>query len=227
MHDEPGKVSRWSNQDNDAFYTEIGVPGIAQVAHKAGLVEGCDVKCLRPYWMHAQDLLDVGSGFGRVVQALLSQGFQGNITAVERNAEFFAYMLQQFGGCVQNIQADTHELSALDVRFDTILFLWSGLADFAQSEQSNIVKILATLLKPGGFLAIDTIPMAVQPLDTEEFGAQSFLTRADHSLVRTYEPSSVEIAAYAEAAGLVMETQLSCRTDTNRQRCLYVLKSPG
>ena len=213
----------WKNSENNNFYAEIKVDGLMKLATKAGLLNGCDIRTLKPYWINSSNLLDIGSGFGRVVSALLENKFRGNITAIERNDEQYTYIAKKFGHNIRSIHADIRALYYFKERFDTILFLWSGLADFSSQEQPTIVKTIANLLNKNGTLVIDTMPMDLKPLDTEQFGKQSFLTKAENSIVHTYEPSYTEVQSYAKSCGLTILELIRCKTDTNRERWLYVL----
>lgn len=224
--DGPSKVNKkpqWSNYENNAFYQEIKPEGLQKLAMKAGLLTGCDIKLLKPYWQQAEKILDVGSGFGRVVDALLACQFNGEITAIERNELLYQHIKKQHQNKVKLFNKDIHELHYITEQFDVIFFLWSALADFSPDEQPVILSELAKLLTQGGKLIVDTIPHDVKPLDTEEFAQRSFLTRASNEVVHTYEPTYDEMMRYATESGLNNCELLHCTTDTSRIRWLYVL----
>ncbi len=214
-------TENWDNYVNDAFYDDVS--GLQQLASKAGLLTGCDVKALSGYWQTANNILDVSSAFGRVVSSLLQQGFKGQITAIERNNRQYQYLKNNFGKSAHILQKDLHHLNDLSENFDVIFFLWSGLADFSRVEQPSIINNLAKLLDRERKLIIDTMPMNTKPLGTEEFARQSFLTRGKTGVVRTYEATYEEIELYAHQAGLNILELIRCQTDTNRMRWLYVL----
>jgi|GEM_PF-730814 phospholipid N-methyltransferase len=217
------KEDLWSNYENDAFYEEIQPEGLQKLSLKAGLSTGCDIKMLTPYWSTANSILDLGAGCGRAIDALLKNGFKGEITAVERNTSFFQHLKEKYKNEVSLLQTDIHDCNQIDSRFDVILMLWSGLADFSPEEQPVIFRKVSTLLNKGGKIIIDTMPVDVKPLQTEQFAQQSFLTRAKHSVVNTYEPTSEEIKQYANDNKLYSIELLHCITDSNRTRWLYVI----
>ena len=213
----------WCNSDNDRFYSEIKAEGLKKLAAKAGLSKGCDVQKLQPHWINAKTILDVGSGYGRVVNSLLDLGFKGHITATERNPEQLAQLSTIESANLTIVPIDISNINKLNRKFDIILYLWSGLADFPKNRQSTIIRMLAELLNKDGKIIIDTMPMNTLPLDTEEFDQQSFLTRSNNHVVHTYEPSYAEIQKYAMSNGLNHLELMHCKTDTNRERWLYVL----
>lgn len=212
----------WENTSNNAFYEEVKANGLGQLAKKAGLSSGCDIKLLTPYWENAKKILDVGSAYGRVIGALLTMGFKGEITGIERSAAMHKHAQDKFPN-VNIIHGDIQSQLPLSNRFDVIFFMWSGLADFPQHQQQTIVNMLANMLSKNGRLIIDTMPMKVQPLDTEAFARQSFRTKAEKSVVQTYEPTDIEIKKYATSSNLKLIELLHCKTDTDRTRWLYVL----
>ncbi len=214
----------WNNRENDAFYEDIKVEGLKKLAQKAGLATACDVKLLSPYWQNANSILDAGAGYGRALAFLLESGFQGPITALERNNTFFQYLKTRYHTQVTLIHDDLKNCDRIKKQFDVVLLLWSALAEFAPKDQKKIVFQLAKLLNKNGKLIIDTLPTNInKPLDTEEFGEQFFLTRTKESIVRTYEARQDEIEYYAKHSGLSNVEVKECLTDTNRIRWLYIL----
>ena len=189
-----------------------------------GLAGGCDIAAIKPYWSNAKNILDVSAGFGRAVSALLQFGYAGQITAIERDAGFCRHMKHGVGEKIQVIQEDIRNLKLLDHKYDLILLLWSSIADFPASEQASIVKKIAALRSESGHIAIDTSPIGVfPPHAVAECGPQTYVIQAKHSVVRIYRPSQGEISRYAEQAGLQLVEMIPYKTDTNRDRILYII----
>lgn len=215
--------TEWKNEDNNLFYEEVSFDGLQKLAIKAGILEGCDVLSVKKYWEESQYILDACSGFGRVPKALNKNGFSGEILAVERCSEQFLELNKSCSEYTTTVHGDIYFLKNVKAKFDAIFLMWSGLADFPPYQQSEIIGLLSEVLSDNGKIIIDTMPMNVQPLDTEEFTQRSFLTRAENSVVRTYEPTDEEIQKYAEACHLSVIDVVHCKTDTDRLRWLYVL----
>jgi len=213
----------WTNDDNDAFYTAVNVEGLKALAEKGSLADGCDVRALKPYWESANTILDAASGYGRVIETLLQEGFQGEITAIERNAVLYEHLQSHYANRVTLHKLDLHNCSAITERFDVILFLWSSLADFAPMEQAAIVQQLAKLLAPQGILILDTMPVGVVPISGKSINRQLFSIKKNCSIVYAYISTLQEIQDYAIAAQLVLLENFELTTQTARIRHIYIL----
>lgn len=213
----------WTNYDNDAFYTAVDVEGLKEFAKKGGLDDGCDVLAIKSYWESAKSILDVGSGYGRVIEALLKNNFSGKITAIERNAKFFNYLKQQYSDRVTLHNLDIHDCSSITERFDVILFLWSSLADFPFAEQSLIVQQLASLLAPQGLLIFDSIPFGTVPIEGSFLNKQLSVIKRNANKVYIFAPILQEIQQYANSAKLNLFNTVKIITSTNRVRNIHIL----
>jgi SAM-dependent methyltransferase len=221
------KNLEWKNHDNDKFYGDIGADGLIKLSHKAGLFTGCDIKKLFPLWKNKSSILDIGSGFGRVIGALIDNNFKGHITGIERNQSLFKYTFNLYNDMPNITLFNQNSFSYINdntcKKFDIVFLLWSGLADYSPKEQNLMMKTFSGILENNGYIIIDTMPMGVQPLDTERFEQRSFLTRSENnSIVRTYEPSYDEMCEYAKKSELKLFKIEKLLTDTQRARWLYV-----
>lgn len=216
-------VNEWSNHDNQTFYAHVTAKDLIALANKVGLDSGCDVELLKPYWEHAHSILDVGSGYGRVIKALLKNGFEGEITAIERSPSLVKHLKKYYGNQIELLQMDIQNCFSIHEQFDVIFFLWSGLADFAQSEQSQIIWQLAQLLAPGGRLIVDTMPDNITPIQTVPFDKKSYQISMNNYSANFYIPSAREIENYSITAGLNNFSAINFKTDIGRDRSAFVL----
>jgi len=74
------KITKWTNCDNHDFYKTIGPDNLYNFSQKAGLTAGCDIDVSKDYWCNAKTVLEVGAGYGRVIDTLLRMDFKGSIT---------------------------------------------------------------------------------------------------------------------------------------------------
>lgn len=220
-----GEEVKWNNEDNNAFYETLKADGLQKLAEKGGLASGCDVRALTPYWSNAQSILEVGAGYGRVIDYLLKHQFQGEITAIERCDALFKHLEKQFNPYenVKLLQTDIHYLSDMNNRFDLILCMWSGIADFPREEQPLIVEELARLLQRKGKLIIDTMPASIIPLGSKRCGHQSYSIEINGSTVCIHLPNIQEMKCYAKKAGFSDISYISYKTDADRERWLFIL----
>lgn len=224
-------INQWSNIDNNNFYEKLNANGLGEIAKVGGLARGADVLHCKEYWQNARNILDVGSGYGRVIDCLLENGYSGEIVSVERcetlcNALHAKYLAN---AKIQILKIDIHDILLVfsplyTTKFDTILWMWSGIADFPPEEQSGIVCNLASLLKLNGTFIIDTMPAEITPVLGKEIASQCFTTTLNGATVHTYQPNESEIRAYAQEAGFSKIIKTSCFTDIGRKRSLYILK---
>lgn len=222
----PVKELEWDNSDNNAIYETIKAQGLYKLAKKGGLSTGCDMEYLTPYWSVAKSVLEVGAGYGRVIDYLLKHPFQGAITAVERCNALFEHLEKQYTTYknIQLLHADIRYLRNVNERFDLILMLWSGIADFSPKEQRLIFAKLAKLLNEKGKLIIDTLPASTIPLDMRQSGAKKVYKQEINGVtVYTYSMSLKEIDNYAQLAGFTSIEHKTYYTLTGRERLLHIL----
>jgi len=217
----------WGNFDNQDFYQELQAQGLENYANMAGLASGCDLAFLQEYWKNANCILDVGCGYGRAIDYLLkSNVFKGEIIGIERCEAFLEFLTKKYltQHKVKILKIDVHDPLPFDQKFDVILWLWSGIADFAATEQLSIVCNLAKNLEKSGTFIIDTLPEKVTPVLAQEKSSQYFTTSLDNSTVHTYEPTKRQVFDYAKKAGFKNISRKICKTDIGRERALYILR---
>ncbi|MFN3234938.1 MAG: class I SAM-dependent methyltransferase [Gammaproteobacteria bacterium] len=220
--------ARWSNQDNAAFYENVTAQGLQELAEKAGLCAGCDIDPLWSYIKNASSLLEVGAGYGRVIDALLKRQFAGKITALERSQSLFTYLQDRFS----HDQVDLHYADILSYcektvkKFDVILFLWSGIADFPQDEQLELVRVLSRRLRKNGMLIIDALPGFVVPLCSEKTSFKdAYKLSHNNSVVYMQNIFFENIKKYARISKFKKIGSYSYFTDSDRERMTYILFS--
>jgi SAM-dependent methyltransferase len=219
------KEYSWSNSDNNAFYEAVKAEGLQKLAEKGGLATGCDMRILTPYWSKAKSILEVGAGYGRVIEYLLKHQFQGKITAIERCATLFSFLENQYksNDNVRLLHKDIRYLEGFKEKFDLILFLWTGIGDFSLKEQLLIIKKLANFLQKGGILIIDTLPENTIPLESRKCGFHVYLFEVNNTAVYINVSTILEIKEYARKAGFSTIEHKLYRTESGRKRAIYLL----
>lgn len=217
---------KWNNKSNNAFYEAIKAEGLYQLAQKGGLTTGCDMKVLTPYWSQAETILEVGAGYGRVIDYLLKNQFKGSLVAIERCNVFFKYLKKQFGHYknVHLLYDDILSSNAINGQFDLILMLWSEIADFSPKEQQSVLFKLSTLLNKKGKLIIETLPAATLPLGMEQSDKErTYRQELQGAAIYTHSISLKEVETYAKLAGLPNIKHQTYYTDTRRERLIHIL----
>jgi len=219
-----GDLLHWTNDDNQhAYYNQ---PAIKQVlpgfAVLGGLDSGCDIDAVFDYIASAKRLLEVGAGYGRVVDALLRHSFTGAVEVVERS-DVFCEELKRFGDKITVHHQDVRGFKP-DEPYDVVLSMWSGISDFPSAEQPGLVQTLSGFLCVGGRLILDTSVAGQKPLNARFAAEQAYSILKDGCSAKGYIPSEVEMLAYAKKASLAMVRHFTYITAAQRQRKLYVFE---
>jgi ubiquinone/menaquinone biosynthesis C-methylase UbiE len=103
------------------------------------------------------DLLDVACGFGRHAVPLAQAGY--HVTGVDRSAPLLDEARRRAGNepWPRLVQADYRELPFADASFDAALNLYTSLGYLGDEEDTNVLREVARVLRPGGQLVIETI----------------------------------------------------------------------
>ncbi len=212
--------SEWVNGDNRSFYNCSLENGQLEVFSRlAGLDSLCDYQLAKSFFAHSDKktvaILEVGGGYGRVVQALLQDGYE-RITALELSPEG-ADLLRKFP--ITGVEGDILQFST-PLKFDVILWLWSGIADFDEAQQIKALTILRDHLSSHGVIIIDT------PVDTNATRSDQRAHIIDSEELPTYigiVPSNEKIQGYASLLNLSCH-HVEYVTTVNRVRYLHVLQ---
>jgi ubiquinone/menaquinone biosynthesis C-methylase UbiE len=104
------------------------------------------------------ELLDVACGFGRHAVPLAEAGFR--VTGVDRSAALLEEARRRTGadaGWPRLVQADYRELPFADASFDAALNLYTSLGYLGDEGDTNVLREVARVLRPGAKLVIETM----------------------------------------------------------------------
>jgi len=147
------------NEYNTDFYEALGAETLKEFAVKSGLDSGEDVKRLYPYIKNAKVILEIGAGYGRAA-SFIEKGMSefATLYLCENVPSFVKELETVFSDPIFVLNKDFRELDEkafLKEKPDLILWMWSGLFDFAYEEQEEAFKTLKKLLAPHGHLVVD------------------------------------------------------------------------
>lgn len=223
--DRVKEKKEWTNRDNNEFYENVKADGLEKLAQLAGLISWCDLKIIKNYISNAKNIFEAGAGYGRVLDFLIDNNFNGEITAIDQCSNLFQFLQKRFSK-YQNINLLHINIHNFYTKkpFDLILMLWSGIADYAPHEQISLLSKLKNLLSPGGKIIIDTLPKKVVPLHSKELiQDQTYKLEFNGSAIHAYSITIDEIQKNALKVGLrSLDNYVYC-TDTNRERILQIL----
>jgi len=219
------KISEFhcDNVKNALFYDSISLDLLPDFSVRGGLESGCDLDLIANYIAHVNSILEVGAGYGRVISNLFKRGYNKNLVAIERSKKFCDLLRQNYDGKLEIINADIKSFE-YSRQFDLILWLWSGICDFSQEEQGDVLLKIAGFLKKEGVLVVDSLLPSTLPANAETHNEKyAVIPGGNNSKLYVYTPSPEEIKAYSKTAGLDFMKFISYKTTTNRNRMLYLL----
>lgn len=159
----------------DALGTDYEAAFAASATHRASLERLLGV--LPP---HAR-VLDVGSGTGRpTAQTLVDAGH--DVLGVDVSPVMVDIAARQVPGAEFRC-ADIRTLALEDGSFDAVC-LYFALLQMSREDQGGVVRLAARVLRPGGHLAVATVPLDVegvsgtfmgQPVEVTSFGEDAFV----------------------------------------------------
>ena len=209
------------NKNNTlAYNNNKAMLDLQAIADLGGLANCCDVEFIKPYILNAKKILEVGAGYGRVIKHLLLSKLDARITAVEEGGFFYDLLNVNFAGEITLHKADIRKIK-FNSKFDCILWLWGGIADFPQREQLYVLQKLQSMLETNGILIFDTIPNTVIPINAKAKIQQDISIKMGAGKLQVYIPSVAEIDNYAKQLGFSHIKHESYKTSTLRSRIMH------
>jgi phospholipid N-methyltransferase len=214
-----------SNTSNKEFYHRLPLSVFQSFAEQGGFVACKDVELVyAEYLSHATSILEVGAGYGRVVDFLIKNKFPNTITALEQAQELVDLLTKKYRS-LKNVQVLHFDLlhDEFTAKYDCILWMFSGLVDFGKTEQVAMITKLSKALNKNGYLMIE-IPQLTTLTNAEFVEGQFIKMQTPYGIIESYIPNEAELNTYAEQAGLTLDKVLRYQTTTNKDRVIFVLQ---
>lgn len=226
IHTLENQIQQWSNRDNADFYENTSPTLLDDYAHTSGLNSGCDVDLIWPYIKNAKNILEVGAGYGRVIDHLFRLEFKGAITAIERSPTFCERLRSKYQNRVEILQEDLNHVR-LPHQFDAILWMWSGITDFNKDEQKHILKHITQFLSPRGILAIDTVlsEEKIKNSGGMSYG-QYYVIQKNRTQIFGFKLDVKSLEAYGRELSLTLIKRfIPYQTETGYKRNLHIFSN--
>lgn len=215
---------KWSNKDNIPFYESLSVESFKGYAQKGGFSDCCDLDCVSVYLKQAKHIFEVGAGYGRVIDYLLENCPNAQITAIERSQQLCSYLNRLYQNTVELIHADLINFETTR-KFDAILWMWSNISDFSKEEHLILLKKLIAWLNPGGKFIMDILLDNFEHDYVAYTDSKNYEVRGqEQEVLHGYMPSSKEIEGYAELLHLDIKESIEYKTTTGRRRQIFVFE---
>ncbi|KXX71999.1 bifunctional 2-polyprenyl-6-hydroxyphenol methylase/3-demethylubiquinol 3-O-methyltransferase UbiG [Flammeovirga sp. SJP92] len=212
-----------AKDNNASFYSNMPLDIFMGFAEKIGLAEGEDIDQIYEEIKDSSLLIEFGSGYGRVIEALQTKKFQGKVVGVERVHELAELLKQKAGNNVTIVEDDLCYLDWHKEKADTILWMWSGILELTPEDQENVIKKAYNMLVDGGRLIIecpfnDSISKVGMLSNDKKIVVKEAWGVLDATLVETKD-----IENYSSNAGFSSHSLRKYVTTTNLTRAIYTL----
>ncbi|GJM07633.1 MAG: hypothetical protein DHS20C10_13670 [marine bacterium B5-7] len=182
----------WTNDDNQAFYENIPLDQFQKFAKTSGLHKHADLNILLPNILKANTILEVGAGYGRVIEYLLRFKSPQQIHAIEKSGRLHKQLCARYPH-LKNIQHDDILTFKTERRYDLILLLWSSLYEFSQAEQFQLLSILKNLLRDTHSKIVIDVPYSTSvSCNATVWGDHFVYINAPFGLIRGYAQKNKE-----------------------------------
>lgn len=213
------------NKTNKDFYKNVPLSVFQGMTEQGGFSAYKDLKLIANHIPSESTVLELGAGYGRCVDFLLQQKHTGLIVAVEQSEPLFEVLRDKYSR-VDNVNVLHEDLMTMKDQFQAGVVLWifSGLLDFAKEEQLVVLKKIRSWVIDGGKVFID-IPQ-LSPLTIARYtGVQDIVMETAYGKIETFLPSQEDMKQYAIAAGFSSVAAIDYDTDTEKKRTMFILQA--
>ena len=212
------------NDSNKIFYNTVPLDVFQSLTRQGGFDECIDLHLIEEHLSVSSSIMEVGAGYGRCVDFLLNKKHEAKILAIEQSPQLSKILLEKYKNqpTVEVINDDIKTLAVLD-KMDIILWLFSGMLDFAKEEQPVVLKRLKLFLKNDGKLFLD-IPQLTELTIAKYTGKQDIIMETPYGNITTFLPSFAEIESYASQAGFSKVSVIHYNSTTEKKRSIYMLE---
>lgn len=209
------------NDKNIDFYNNIGVAPFKSMAEKGGFDNFIDLEVAYEYFKDSKTLVELGAGYGRCLEFLISKQYSGKIYAVEYSSILAEHLVNQYSANATILELDIKKLQ-LPTAVDVALWMWSGFIDFTPDEQQHSVQLVYNQLNNEGKLLIDVPRFGVQTIANHS-DEQHIHFQTSYGSLNCFIPNFENISHYAQVAGFESVKMIDYKTETQKERSLYIL----
>jgi SAM-dependent methyltransferase len=212
----------WSNSDNKEFYEQLSFEEYQKYLALAGLTNNPDIEQIKDYILPSSFILEVGPGYGRVIDGVRKLGYKGKFTGVEFSHHLADYLKENYK------DSEIIEESFLDYKdnrkYDLVLMMWTTLSVFSPlNEQQECFYQCAKMLSDDGHCVIDLLLSNSAKEAITNKSSQFYATYARNNTTHyAYGPSILELMRYVAKAGLAVRQIREYKAAT-AERCLVIL----
>lgn len=210
------------NDKNLPFYNKLGVDPFKALSIQGGFNTYVDLEMVYPYIKDSQSIVELGAGYGRCLDFLISKDFKGKLIAVEKSIPFLDYLNENYADRVEILDQDIKKLK-LKNKVDAALWMFSGIIDFSRAEQKSVIAALFHQLSDTGTLVID-IPRLGFKTYAEHRDQQNLHLESPYGTLDCYIPSLEDMEEAQEIAGFRNLIRMDYETPAGKERTIYLFE---
>ncbi|NLR91023.1 MULTISPECIES: class I SAM-dependent methyltransferase [Flammeovirga] len=210
-------------EGNVAFYQKMPLDIFKGFADQIGLAGGEDLQQVYATIQEDAVIMELGSGYGRIINSLKANNFKGKIIAVEIVDTLVDILKQNSSDDIQVVQADVCALDWEEESVDIILWMWSGILELSADDQKLAIEKAYKWLKKGGRMIIecpynDSISK-VGMLSNDK----KIVVEEEWGVLNATLVEEQDVAFYSSKAGFKEYSLDTYETTTQLTRAIYTL----
>lgn len=206
------------------FYHAIGPQALSEYASLCGLDQCPDLDSIEKTLENSQNILEIGGGYGRIIDKITQKYLSKQITAIEPAEANFKYLEEKFKTQphIHLYQQNILEHSS-QKPYDLVLWMWSGLADLDFKEQKDALHKIYALVGSQGTLVIDLPEMQAKNSAQENTQGTSWKVETPSGIIyQGYLPTEETLFLNGFAAGFSSVQKIPYTTPKKNKRILYL-----
>ena len=152
---------------NKLFYEKIGPIGLRDFGFKASIDICTDLKQLSPLINNSKRILEIGAGYGRVLDYLSKKNPNKSLIGLENCNSMIQYLNKKYSNLAKIIYGSVLDFSLNFPKPDLILWMWSGFGDLSFEEQKLSLKNIHKNSSENSTLIID-LPDIIKRIDSTD-----------------------------------------------------------
>lgn len=165
-------------------------------AKRSGISHGEDVSQIKDLILQSSSILEIGAGYGRVLKYIFGLGYSGILDAVENDIDYYQFCVDHYNNKASIYHADIMSWCP-DKKYDLVLWMWTGIAEFKPEEQEKLFRKLANMITPSGYIIIEKKDLGSDDSDRVVFEGNRCKFLYDLPGGNLYVPSNDELLKYA------------------------------
>jgi len=213
------KLPYTMSEHNIDFYQNIDLDFFKNIAVLQGFDTCYDLDIIFDIIKDSKNLVELGSGYGRILQGLLNRHFEGKITGVERSKKMIDYLQKHLSKDIELLNQD-YRFFEMSQSPDVVLLIWSGILELSRLEQNKLIQDIYKKLSPDGIF-VSEIPRQLKYVGVH-IGKQEILVETEWGRLEAYMPTHQEMLDFREAANFKKVEVIEYTTPSDLKRAFYV-----